>query len=62
MPVSFQPFQGHPELAQRSVGVRRGLGLWRAGQVEGARKAYRSGLFYDPANPAARARLSMLGG
>jgi len=36
--------------------------LLRAGQVEGARKAYRSGLFYDPANPAARARLSMLGG
>ncbi len=33
----------------------------RAGQLEKARKAYRSGVSYDPDFPAARARLSMLG-
>jgi len=36
--------------------------LLRAGQVERARKAYRSGVNYDPAFQAAKARLSMLGG
>jgi hypothetical protein len=36
--------------------------LLRAGQVEGARKAYRLGVFYDPTFPGARSRLSLLGG
>jgi hypothetical protein len=35
--------------------------LLRAGREEGAKKAYRKGVFYDPTFPAARARLSMLG-
>jgi hypothetical protein len=35
--------------------------LLRAGRVEGAQKAYRFGVFYDPTFPAARARLRMLG-